>query len=298
MSNYTINVDWDGKDALADSSAAKVISGDDFQTEFETVQTAVNSKADLNGSSSEDFAMDNGTVAGTLAVTGATTLTGTTTLGGNPTTTTQSAGNNTTRIATTAFVTTAANALNAAAYPIGSLFTTTVAYANSAAVVTAIGGTTWEAFGEGRVLIGAGTSSKDDQEIVATSIVEARKYQILSTGTTDFTLVGAGDSNVDTIFTANSTAGLGTGTVAEVKDFTAAATGGEFNHTLTEAEMPAHTHNSQGVYSTVADGAAGINWHTSRQARDQAPVTLSTGDDGSHNNLQPYIVVYFWKRTA
>ena len=291
MSNYTINVGWSGKDALDDDAAGKVISGADFNTEFTTIAEAVNSKADLNGSSSEDFAINSGTVAGTLDVTG------TTTLGGNPTTTTQSAGNNTTRIATTEFVTTAANALNAAAYPIGSIFTTTVAYADSDAVVAAIGGTTWAAFGEGRVLIGAGTSSKDDQEIVATSIVEARKYQILTTGTTDFTLVGAGDSNVDTIFTANSTAGLGTGTVAEVKDFTAAATGGEFNHTLTEAEMPAHTHNSQGVYSGVAGSAAGINWHTSREARDQAPVTLSTGDDGSHNNLQPYIVVYFWKRT-
>ena len=242
MSNYTLAVNWSGKDALADSDAAKVISGDDFNTEFTTVQTAVNSKADLNGSSSEDFAMDNGTVAGTLDVTG------TTTLGGNPTTTTQSAGNNTTRIATTEFVTTAANALNAAAYPIGSIFTTTVAYADSDAVVAAIGGTTWAAFGEGRVLIGAG-STADSQP------------------------------------------------TPETVAFTAGNEGGEFNHTLTEAEMPAHTHNSQGVYSGVAGSAAGINWHTSREARDQAPVTLSTGDDGSHNNLQPYIVVYFWKRT-
>ena len=46
MSDYTINVDWDGKDALSDSATAKIISGDDFQTEFETVRTAVNSKAD------------------------------------------------------------------------------------------------------------------------------------------------------------------------------------------------------------------------------------------------------------
>jgi len=92
MSNYTISVDWDGKDALADSSSAKVISGDDFQTEFETVQTAVNSKADLNGSSSVNFAINDATVAGTLAVTGV------------PTVPTQSAGNSTTRVATTAFV--------------------------------------------------------------------------------------------------------------------------------------------------------------------------------------------------
>jgi hypothetical protein len=227
MSDYTINVDWDGKDALADSDASKVISGDDFQTEFETVQTAVNSKADLNGSSSEDFAMDNGTVAGTFAITGV------------PTAPTQSAGNNTTRIATTEFVTTAV--ANNYAFPIGSIFTTTVAYADSAAVVTAIGGTTWVAFGAGRVLIGAG-STADSQP------------------------------------------------TPETVAFTAGNEGGEFNHTLTEAEMPAHTHSGA--------VASADQYLTGSGSNAVSGTTGSTGGDGSHNNLQPYIVVYFWKRTA
>ena len=34
MSNYTIQVAWSGKDALSDSDANKIISGDDFDTEF------------------------------------------------------------------------------------------------------------------------------------------------------------------------------------------------------------------------------------------------------------------------
>lgn len=92
MSDYTIAVNWSGKDALSDSDAAKVISGSDFNTEFTTIRTAVNSKQDINGDSSEDFAMNNGTVAGTLTITG------------NPTGPTQSAGNSSTRLATTAFV--------------------------------------------------------------------------------------------------------------------------------------------------------------------------------------------------
>ncbi len=242
MSNYTLAVNWSGKDALADSDAAKVISGDDFNTEFTTVQTAVNSKADLNGSSSEDFAMDNGTVGGTFAVTGTLDVTGTTTLGGNPITTTQSAGNNTTRIATTEFVTTAANALNAAAYPIGSIFTTTVAYANSAAVVTAIGGTTWEAFGAGKVLVG----------------------------------LDAGDTDFDT---SEETGGAKTD-----------------SHPLTTDEIPAHTHthdqsDSGGGASKIpgVGGSSGGTWTSS-----------STGGGSAHEHdiVQPYIVVYFWKRTA
>ena len=79
MSNYTIAVAWSGKDALSDSDAAKVISGDDFNTEFTAVQTAVNTKADLNGSTTEAFNSSNLAAAGTLAVTGATTLVGATT---------------------------------------------------------------------------------------------------------------------------------------------------------------------------------------------------------------------------
>ena len=55
MSNYTIAVSWSGKDALADTAPGKVISGDDFNTEFTAVRTAVNSKADVNGDASENF---------------------------------------------------------------------------------------------------------------------------------------------------------------------------------------------------------------------------------------------------
>ena len=248
MSNYTINVDWDGKDALADSSAAKVISGDDFQTEFETVQTAVNSKADLNGSSSEDFAINNGTVAGTFAVTGTTTLTGV------PTAPTQSAGNNTTRIATTAFVTTAV--ANNYAFPIGSIFTTTVAYADSDAVVTAIGGTTWVAFGAGKVLVG----------------------------------LDAADSDFDTIEETGGAKTVDAGTSGST--------------TLTTSQMPAHTHTSQRIDSTTADGLTGVSVSTNKTDAGSLTTSSTGGGTGhthttpAHSLVQPYIVVYFWKRTA
>ena len=129
MSNYTIAVAWSGKDALADSDANKVISGADFNTEFSAVQTAVNTKADLNGSASEAFSA-----------------------------TTASVGTNTTQVATTAFV--RAEILNTI-YPVGSIFTTVTAYANSAAVVAAIGGTTWVSFGAGKVLVGVDTGDSD-----------------------------------------------------------------------------------------------------------------------------------------
>jgi hypothetical protein len=134
MSNYTIAVAWSGKDALSDSDAAKVISGADFNTEFTAVRTAVNTKAELNGAAAETFSA-----------------------------TTATAGTNTTQVATTAFVTNAVSASTIAdiVYPVGAIFTTITAYANSAAVVTAIGGTTWVAFAAGKMLIGLDSTDTD-----------------------------------------------------------------------------------------------------------------------------------------
>ena len=74
MANYTIQISWSGKDALSDSDPAKVISGTDFQTEFAAVQTAINSKADKNGNSGEDFAANNITAAANVTVSGVLTI--------------------------------------------------------------------------------------------------------------------------------------------------------------------------------------------------------------------------------
>jgi len=152
MSNYTLAVNWAGKNGLSDSDAAKVISGSDFNSEFTTVRTAINSKADLNGKSTESFAADDVTIAGDLAVTGV------------PTVPTQSAGNNTTRVATTAFVTAATAAISAAfinnlVYPVGSIYTNMAVATNPA---TLLGMGTWVAYAAGRVLVGKAGSGTFD----------------------------------------------------------------------------------------------------------------------------------------
>ena len=146
----------------------------------------------------------------------------------------------------------AAGALTDAVYPIGSIFTTVTNYADSAAVVTAIGGTTWTAFGAGRVLVG----------------------------------LDASDTDFDT----------------------AEETGGAKTHTLTTGEIPAHTHNSNvrvedpsnvlvdtSLQISVASGQILDEENTTGTA---STTTASTGGGSAHNNLQPYIVVYMWKRTA
>jgi microcystin-dependent protein len=69
-------------------------------------------------------------------------------------------------------------------------------------------------------------------------------------------------------------------------------TGGEKTHTLTVAEMPAHQHTG----GITTGGALGI-----KSAPDVGTTlqdTGSVGGGGAHNNVQPYIVVYMWKRSA
>lgn len=82
MTAYTKSTNFLAKDSLPDTDPGKIIKGSEFETEFSNLQTAVNSKANAISP----------------------------TLSGTPIAPTATAGTNTTQIATTAFVTTAANA--------------------------------------------------------------------------------------------------------------------------------------------------------------------------------------------
>ena len=75
---------------------------------------------------------------------------------------------------------------------------------------------------------------------------------------------------------------------------TAEETGGAKTHQLTISELPAHTHN---VTMSTSDSdndflSEGNNTGTSTFT------TSSTGGDQAHNNLQPYITAYMWRKTA
>jgi hypothetical protein len=81
----------------------------------------------------------------TLAVAGTLTVTG------SATAPTQSSGDNTTKLSTTAFVTAAIAAAKSALYPVGSIYTNSSDSTNPA---TLLGFGTWTAFGAGRVMVG------------------------------------------------------------------------------------------------------------------------------------------------
>lgn len=74
-------------------------------------------------------------------------------------------------------------------------------------------------------------------------------------------------------------------------------TGGEKTHTLTESEMPKHRHYTPAIGNTGSAGWTSTSrWSAS--AGGESIATNYTGSGNAHNNLQPYLVVYMWKRTA
>ena len=200
MADYTLAVSWSGKDALADSDANKVISGADFNTEFTTVQTAVNSKADIASP----------------------TLTGT------PLAPTAAVATDTTQLATTAFI---KDVLENYIYPVGSIYFNMAVSTNPG---TLLGFGTWAAYAEGRVLVGfqsSGTFDALDESLGAETFSGTSGSTTLTTSQipshTHDTNINAGNS---TDGNPNIASGGG-----DTGNITTGSTGGGAGHTHTIA---------------------------------------------------------------
>lgn len=141
MSNYIKSTDFAAKDALASGNAGKIVKGTEIDTEFNNIATAVATKADLASP----------------------TFTGTPALPTGTTGVTQTSTDDSTKLATTAFVQDVADAIKNALYPVGSIYTNSSVSTNPA---TLLGFGTWTAFGAGRFLVGlnASDSSFDTAE--------------------------------------------------------------------------------------------------------------------------------------
>mgnify|MGYP007065842507 CR=1 FL=1 len=69
-------------------------------------------------------------------------------------------------------------------------------------------------------------------------------------------------------------------------------TGGEYKHQLTLQELPKDIWHSNGGKQT-----GGLK-QAFNQGANSGINTLATNFNKPHNNVQPYITVYFWRRTA
>lgn len=72
-------------------------------------------------------------------------------------------------------------------------------------------------------------------------------------------------------------------------------TGGEKTHTLSTNEMPQHSHGA--YYTGSSSLTKSYGWYgTSGNA--MAYDIINAGGNQAHNNLQPYITCYMWKRVS
>ncbi len=180
---------------------------------------------------------------------------------GTPAAPTASTGTSSTQIATTAFVQSAL----VGAYPVGSIYMNATVATNPA---TLLGFGTWAAFGAGKVPIG------------------------LDSGDSDFnTVEGTGGSKDSIIPTHNHAAG----TLVN-------ASAGAHQHTTGTGRSASTAGSTVGYFSGLHAGATGTALSTTDSQGAHVHTisgdTANAGESATGKNLQPYIVVYMWKRTA
>jgi hypothetical protein len=241
----------------------------------------------------------------------------------NTTAVTQATSDNSTKLATTAFV----QAIKQSLYPVGSIYINATNNTNPA---TLLGFGTWSAFGAGRVPVGfnAADSLFDTAEKIGGSkdaIVVSHTHTVSSSGTTGNQSVGhthtfsgtsGGQSathshsvNISdpghihclasdcrTLDLNNSTGpgnnGLGGFTggqnLVSGQYTTPAVTG------ITASAGNASNDHNHGYSGTTSDASSTSHNHSVTVSG----TTASAGSSGTNANLQPYITVYMWKRTA
>ena len=248
MSNYVKSTNFTSKDTLPSGSALKIIKGSEFDTEFNAIATAVSTKADL--------------VSPTFT--------------GTPIAPTASAGDNSTQLATTAFVQSVATAVKAALFPVGSIYTNATDNTNPA---TLLGFGTWTAFGTGRVPVGYDASNSLFNAAEKTGgSADSVTVSHTHTGTT-------ASNGSHSHFIANTdNAGGATSPSLSSSNYLTRGNGGGGTSEAYQLQGSATT-ASVGLTST-----ASAHTHTF--------TTDSTGSSGTNANYPPFITVYMWKRTA
>ena len=91
---------------------------------------------------------------------------------------------------------------------------------------------------------------------------------------------------------------------SESKTLVMGDTGGSFSHTLTAAQMPAHKHTPDDSSSFLTNSSPGdaiqlidASGNGTEGVGTQTETNV-VGSGNAHPNMQPWVAVYMWKRTA
>ena len=214
MTDYTKSTNFATKDNLSSGNPLKIVKGTEIDTEFNNIQTAIATKADLASP----------------------TFTGSPVLPTGTTATTQSSSDDSTKLATTAFVQDVADVIKSALFPVGAIYTATV----STNPATLLGFGSWSAFGAGRVLIGNGGGFTAGNTGGSADAVVVSHTHTGTTNSSNPTASGRLDGNV-----------LGSGTPSSYPVPTTTTTGSP----VPWNPLNAHTH----TFTTDSSGVSGTN---------------------------------------
>ncbi len=162
---------------------------------------------------------------------------------------------------------------------------------NAFFVGNGVGTSSWEQAATARGSLGLGSvENYSAVQLLALAYPVGSIYVNAAVATNPATLLGFGT------WTAFGQGRVMVGLNGSDADFdTAEETGGAKTHTLSTSEIPSHNHTVP-LYGT---GVGGVNPSTGPGGPTGIEYpTSSTGGGGSHNNLQPYVVVYMWKRVS
>ena len=192
------------------------------------------------------------------------------------------------------------NSLFLKTHPVGSIYVTTNSSESTAAQMNALYGGTWEAYGSGKTLVGIDTSNSNFNTVNKTGGSTSQSITLTTSNLPSHSHTVTATGSVSSTFTGNSVTTSSSGSHSHTISAQVASGYGAYYHmdgfanrlyvnggTITSSTS-SHTHTvtAKGSVTSTFTGSSA----TTSSVGSSSAFSVST--------LQPYTVVYMWKRVA